>query len=84
MRKGIDDSHCTEDRDDKTFIGTVDLTPTWGGVVYHMMEVLTNAKSPEALEAVQAEFRNMAMAADKWNEHVKSRGINHVNLEKTT
>ena len=50
---------------DKRRIGTVDLTPTWAGVINVYIGVLENPSArPEAREAARSEIRRMATIAD--------------------
>jgi hypothetical protein len=58
----------------KKKVMTIDCTPTWGGLVYHMMLVLETSKDLEARNAMRQEFTSMARAADKWNTHCKEQG----------
>jgi len=54
---------------------TIDITPKWSGVVNHLLDLFRNAGSEEreTLKLLREEFKNMAQAADLYNE---TRGKN--------
>lgn len=57
--------NCGESKSEKKYI---DLTPTWSGIVEVLLEL---NRVPAKREFVREEFKKMAAAADKWNEHCK-------------
>lgn len=64
-------------------IGTFDCTPTWSAILPMTLEaykknvvILSTYKHgsrslEEKVGIIEAELKNMAIAADKWNEHCK-------------
>lgn len=55
-------------------VTTIDITPTWQGLLPGMIAVLQNPKAqPKSHEAIAIELGRMARAADQWNEHVKEQ-----------
>jgi hypothetical protein len=58
---------------------TIDLTPAWSAVLPMMLELYTQLneipdrtkEQKEALAGLRGEFKNMARAADEYNEIVK-------------
>jgi hypothetical protein len=51
---------------------TIDMTPTWSALLPAMLEVLTTSKNNSAKEAIKAELKNMAYAADLYVESKKT------------
>jgi hypothetical protein len=51
---------------------TIDLTPTWRGLLRGLVCVLQTG-TPEGKRIAEEELRRMAEAADKWNAHCKGR-----------
>ena len=51
---------------------TIDLTPTWEGLVPVLAHILQNSESPSVRKNITEELLKMARAADLWNEHCKS------------
>jgi hypothetical protein len=51
-------------------VRTIDITPTWSGVLPLLVELATNATTVEARKDAEAELRKMARAADLWNNRV--------------
>lgn len=51
---------------------TIDLTPTWEGLVPVLLQIAQHATSLTARQDIQAELVKMARAADKWNAHCKA------------
>lgn len=49
---------------------TIDLTPTWSEILPTLLIILRDA-SPKGQSSAVEELKNMARAADMWNEHVK-------------
>jgi hypothetical protein len=47
---------------------TVDLTPTWSGILPALLAVIANGETVEARKAAEAELRRMAAIADKYVE----------------
>lgn len=65
---------------------TLDITPTWVGMLPLLLEGFTNTHNPKGQEAAAIELGRMAQAADKWNAHVaqeesKSKCPNGFNSE---
>lgn len=54
----------------KRQIGTIDITPTWRGVLPILIEGLTNGNA-RGVQIATEELRKMAEAADMWNAHCK-------------
>lgn len=52
---------------------TIDMTPTWRGLLPLMLELWQTKKVRNAddLQLLKKEFAKMAEAADKWNEHCR-------------
>ena len=51
---------------------TIDMTPTWEGVLPVLVMTLQRTKNdPEATDIAQKELTKMAKLADKWVAHVK-------------
>jgi hypothetical protein len=50
---------------------TIDLTPTWEGLVTVLLHIAQNATTVTARQEIHAELTQMARAADKWNAHCK-------------
>jgi hypothetical protein len=70
---------------------TIDCTPTWEALLLPMLDVYAQHKAkikssysitPQTREAInhleniKVEFKRMAQAADKWNDHVKTTKLN--------
>jgi len=53
--------------DHKTLIGTIDLTPSWVGILPLLLAALQDG-SDTAKTAAQAELRRMAQLADLYKE----------------
>lgn len=61
-------------------IGTIDCTPTWQDLLLPMLHAYLSMNRLEAkrektinsVKDLETEFKNMAAAADKWNEHCKT------------
>jgi hypothetical protein len=52
---------------------TIDLTPTWSGLLPALLALLSDATTPvETRRIIEAELARMARAADAWNAHAKS------------
>jgi len=49
---------------------TVDITPTWTGVLPVLLAALQDG-TPKGKAMAIDELRNMALAADEWNKHCK-------------
>lgn len=47
---------------------TIDITPTWEGLLPLLIELAHNATTPEARKAAQTELSRMARAADLFNK----------------
>lgn len=47
---------------------TIDVTPTWAGLLNGLLAVYANSKNAEAINTVHAELVKMARAADAYNE----------------
>lgn len=57
---------------DERKVMTVNITPTWSGIVGSMCAVLENEEgSWEAKQVIREEFARMAQAADLYNEEHK-------------
>jgi hypothetical protein len=56
---------------------TVDITPTWSGLVTLLVYVIENSETKEGRDNALAELRRMAEAADQWNAHCRemSEGV---------
>lgn len=50
---------------------TIDITPTWEGLLPALLAVIRGSENVEAIKNVEAEFRKMARAADLYNESVR-------------
>ena len=54
---------------------TIDVTPTWEGLLPTLLHLVRNSKyvnqNPTVRQDIEQEFRHMAQAADKWNAHCK-------------
>lgn len=50
---------------------TIDMTPTWEGVLPIFLAALEDASS-KGKQIARGELLRMAQAADKWNAHVKA------------
>ena len=53
---------------------TIDVTPTWSGLVPVLSLVLQRSDSEQARREVTEELMKMAKAADQWNAHCKAQG----------
>lgn len=51
---------------------TVDLTPTWRGLVRGLIAVIETG-TPNARQIAAEELLRMAEAADNWNAHCKAK-----------
>jgi nitrate reductase assembly molybdenum cofactor insertion protein NarJ len=59
---------------------TIDCTPTWGALLPVMLDVFATLQAKKkqtseqytALMQLRKEFKQMALAADKWNEYCKA------------
>jgi len=51
---------------------TIDLTPTWEGLVPVLLHIAQHATSMTARKDIETELTNMAKAADRWNAHCKA------------
>jgi hypothetical protein len=50
--------------------GTIDITPTWSGLLPWMLRVLeSNGENEAAKQPLREELVQMAKAADLWNAH---------------
>lgn len=47
---------------------TIDMTPTWAGLLPVLLELLERGNA-EGKKTARAELARMAQAADKWNAH---------------
>ena len=54
---------------------TIDLTPTWSGLVQGLMAIMEGG-SGEARGVARSELYKMARAADRWVEHCKAANLN--------
>ena len=50
----------------------IDCTPTWEQILPAMLLIMRDSTSKKDKLAVIDDFKKMAQAADKWNEHVKA------------
>lgn len=50
---------------------TLDLTPTWTAVLPLLLEALEKG-TEEGKDIARDELKNMAKAADQWNDHVRN------------
>lgn len=59
-------------------IETIDVTPTWSALLPVMLDLYAQFKNEEGvtdfkkINDLRHEFKNMALAADKWNEYCKA------------
>lgn len=57
---------------------TIDCTPTWSALLPVLLDLYAQFKNEggfnhaKKLDDLKREFENMALAADKWNEHYKA------------
>jgi len=51
---------------------TIDVTPTWSGIMPILVELANNAETVESRRVAMDELRTMASLADKYNELVKA------------
>ena len=51
---------------------TVDVTPTWLGLLPMLLELTRPSINQDARQMAFRELARMAEAADKWNEHCSS------------
>jgi len=70
-------------------VETIDVTPTWSGLLPMLLELYGQAyckrknqftvrqDTVDTIKELGAEFKNMAQAADKWNEHCKAEQARH-------
>lgn len=56
---------------DKT-VTTIDITPTWSGLLPVLVELATNGTTTEAKLTADMELRKMAKAADMYNAIAKA------------
>lgn len=52
---------------------TIDLTPTWSGLLPVMVHVLQHSESESSKRDIADELNKMARAADRWNAHCKAQ-----------
>ena len=53
---------------------TIDMTPTWTGIIPAMIAIIKNPNASfESQKMIQAEFLKMAKLADSYIEHVKEQ-----------
>lgn len=57
--------------------GTIDLTPTWTGVLPIIIYALENG-TEEGKRMAKLELKTMAEAADRYNASVKERGLTSI------
>lgn len=53
-------------------VQTIDITPTWRGILPVLVELATRATTVEAMKDAEAELRKMAQAADRYNALAKA------------
>lgn len=51
-------------------ITTIDITPTWSGLLPALLDLL-NSKKTDVRQQAYDELVRMAKAADLWNQHAK-------------
>jgi hypothetical protein len=51
---------------------TIDVTPTWSALLPLLLVVYKQSKDPKAIKEMTQEFKNMAQAADKYNELINT------------
>jgi len=54
---------------------TVDITPTWAGLVTFLVHVIENSETRTGRDNAVAELRRMAEAADQWNAHCRETEV---------
>lgn len=62
----------TEDTGMAKAVTTIDITPTWRGLLPVLVELATNATTVEAQKDAEAELQKMATAADRYNAIAKA------------
>ncbi|MEM7298027.1 MAG: hypothetical protein AAF391_07150 [Bacteroidota bacterium] len=50
---------------------TIDITPTWSGLLPALLAVIQDGETAEARQIAKDELVKMAKAADRYNEHTK-------------
>jgi hypothetical protein len=53
-------------------VTTIDITPTWSGLLPVLVELATNATTVEAMKSAEGQLQKMASAADKYNRIAKA------------
>jgi hypothetical protein len=52
---------------------TIDMTPTWSGLLPVMVHILQHSESESSKRDIADELTKMARAADRWNTHCKEQ-----------
>jgi hypothetical protein len=52
---------------------TIDMTPTWSGLLPVMVHILQHSESESSKRDIADELTKMARAADRWNAYCKEQ-----------
>jgi hypothetical protein len=52
---------------------TIDMTPTWEGLVPALIHILQHSKSDRSKHDIADELTKMARAADRWNAYCREQ-----------
>lgn len=52
---------------------TIDMTPTWEGLVPALIHILQHSESERSKRDIADELNKMARAADRWNAYCKEQ-----------
>ena len=72
MTKRTPETLWTKPEPVKRPAGTIDITPTWRGVLPIIIEGLTNGNA-RGVQIATEELQRMADAADAWNAHCRAQ-----------
>lgn len=61
-----DEAEATQQAAERAQVRTIDLTPTWSGILPGLLEVIENGDSFAARDTARAELRRMARLADAY------------------